>query len=32
MMKQNKDPIELDIASIHNYNIDIPNREIYLAE
>jgi ATP-dependent protease ClpP protease subunit len=29
-MKQNKDIVESDIVSIHNYNIDVSNREIYL--
>ena len=30
MMKKTKEEIEQDFTNIHNYNIDIPNREIYL--
>lgn len=30
MIKKTKEEIEQDFTNIHNYNIDIPNREIYL--
>ena len=30
MMKKTKEEIEQDFTNIHNYNIDILNREIYL--
>lgn len=30
MIKKTKEEIEQDFTNLHNYNIDIPNREIYL--
>lgn len=30
MIKKTKEEIEQDFTNLHNYNVDIPNREIYL--